>query len=391
MPRRNSKPKDWPIVVKHGSAEAKIYRHAKNGGECYIVAHYEGSVRKQKWLSDLGIARTEANEIVARIANEQIAVLQLTGADRDSYVHAQQLLQALGMPLHAAIEEYVRARAILDRHPLLSAVEDFSKRHREKLPEITVTRLAYEISSWSSHRGQNKPRESEDCAGYDELQKEASHQANSDRIRSGPAAAQANRPAQGQRTEDRGVGRGLGNRGGGDRHQAEPREEGSAEDAVKGGGIVIRSSRRKLTGYRIQRVDGFRAREAPVNRGATRGSENKIGEIADQGGVAQDQRGSVGHRDIARAERAGGGGRERAGGNRGSLRVGVGAAQGQGAPARRAGNASAAEGQGFAAGCEHGVLPRKVAADVCVRVDRDGSAAVAAADRDTFSRQAIGA
>ena len=141
MPRKSAKPKAWPIVVKIGSAEAKIYRHEKHGGDRFILNYYEGSARKQKWFSDLGVARAEADAAVAKIATWQIAALQLTGADRESYVHAQLLLNPLGMPLHAAIEEYVKARNVLDQHPLLGAVEDFAKRHRAKLPEISVEDL----------------------------------------------------------------------------------------------------------------------------------------------------------------------------------------------------------------------------------------------------------
>lgn len=89
MPRKNTLPKRWPVSVKVGSAEAKIYRHEKGGGEYFILTHYEGGVRKQRWFADYEMSRTEADIVVAKIANGQIAALELTGADRDSYVHAQ--------------------------------------------------------------------------------------------------------------------------------------------------------------------------------------------------------------------------------------------------------------------------------------------------------------
>lgn len=141
MPRKSSTSRRWPVVVKVGSAEAKIYRHEKSGGEYFILTHYEGDRRKQRWFSDYEAARTEADIVVAKISRGQHAALELTGADRDSYVHAQLMLKPLGMPLHAAIEEYLAAKNTLGSLPLLHAAEEYVRRHKEKLPEILVPDL----------------------------------------------------------------------------------------------------------------------------------------------------------------------------------------------------------------------------------------------------------
>ncbi len=144
MPRRSTPPARWPLVLKSGSAEVKIYRHRKGLCDRFILAHYEGARRKQIWFSDLAAAKLEADAVLARITNGQIAALQLTGADKESYLFAERLLAPSGIPLHAAIEEYVKARTLLGTTPLISAVEDFNRRHREKLPEIGVEKLVAE-------------------------------------------------------------------------------------------------------------------------------------------------------------------------------------------------------------------------------------------------------
>jgi len=64
--------------------------------------------RESRTTSEKAKARAEA--IATSINNGQIAALTLTGADRDSYIHAQQLLAPLGIPLHAAVEELVKTR-----------------------------------------------------------------------------------------------------------------------------------------------------------------------------------------------------------------------------------------------------------------------------------------
>jgi Site-specific recombinase XerD len=141
MPRKSSTSRRWPVVVKVGSAEAKIYRHEKKGGEYFILTHYEGGTRKQRWFADYEAARTEADIVVAKISRGQVAALELTGADRDSYVHAQLLLKPMGIPLHAAIEEFLAAKKVLGPLPLLHAAEEYVRRHKEKLPEILVPDL----------------------------------------------------------------------------------------------------------------------------------------------------------------------------------------------------------------------------------------------------------
>jgi integrase len=54
-----------------------------------------------------------ADEIARAIHNGQSDVLTLSGADRDQYRHARLLLDPLGIPLVAAVEEYAAVRALL--------------------------------------------------------------------------------------------------------------------------------------------------------------------------------------------------------------------------------------------------------------------------------------
>jgi hypothetical protein len=64
--------------------------------------------------------------------------LELTGADRDSYVAAQTKLAPLGIPLHDAVTDYAAAMNLLGGQPLLGAVRFYLKHHRDRVPEKRV-------------------------------------------------------------------------------------------------------------------------------------------------------------------------------------------------------------------------------------------------------------
>ena len=79
-------------------------------------------------------------------------VLRLTNSDRDSYIHAIGLLRPLGVPLHAAIEEYVAARQHLDGAPLLPTLKEHALRRRAVTPR-SVRAIVDEILAEKQHDG----------------------------------------------------------------------------------------------------------------------------------------------------------------------------------------------------------------------------------------------
>jgi len=95
--------------------------------------------RESRTTSEKAKARAEA--IATSINNGQIAALTLTGADRDSYIHAQQLLAPLGILLHAAVEELVKTREIIGQHSLLELAKDFQRRNLRPLKKADLPKL----------------------------------------------------------------------------------------------------------------------------------------------------------------------------------------------------------------------------------------------------------
>jgi len=145
-----------PIKVKVGNTVVKIYRdsYKKNSSnyERYSIAYYLDGKRKIETRSTESEARTRAHELATQIARGQVNVLSLTNSDRDSYIAALNLLQPLGVPLHAAIEEYVAARQHLHGESLLSAVKEHAARQHHVI-EKKVSEVVSEFISSKERDG----------------------------------------------------------------------------------------------------------------------------------------------------------------------------------------------------------------------------------------------
>jgi integrase len=132
------------MQIKAGSVTVNIYRGKSRGYDLFTVVHYQNGQRKRKAFGSLADAKAHADDVAAQISCGQIDVLNLTSADRQSYVNALNLLRPLGMPLHSAIEEYVAARGQLDNESVLSAVKEHVNRRR-RVVEKAVSEIVREM------------------------------------------------------------------------------------------------------------------------------------------------------------------------------------------------------------------------------------------------------
>ena len=131
----------FPILVRRGSAVVTVRSYDNHGSQHFLITWSAVGKRKRESRATLDAARTRAEEIATSIANGTTAALALTGADRDSYVHAQQLLAPLAIPLHAAIEEFIQARKIAGEHSLIEIARDFQRRNLRPLKTATIEKL----------------------------------------------------------------------------------------------------------------------------------------------------------------------------------------------------------------------------------------------------------
>jgi integrase len=151
----------WPLIVKERGVEVKIYRtkyRKKNRGaksrqyQLHTLAYYIGKERRRETFADLSKAKARAGEVIISMLQGRLPVLQLTSADSESYSRAIQLLRPLGLPLHAAVEEYVAARSKLDGESLASAVSEHLARKRN-IPQRSVSEIVDEMLAAKKHDG----------------------------------------------------------------------------------------------------------------------------------------------------------------------------------------------------------------------------------------------
>src|SRR5438105_15006375 len=122
-----------PIIIKVGSAAVKIYQGEICQGkyDAFTVAYYLNGKRHRDVFGKLADARARASEVATQIARGDANMLTLSSADRESYLTAKERLRPFGIPLHAAVEEYVTAREQLNGDGLMPVVRDFNARRRQ--------------------------------------------------------------------------------------------------------------------------------------------------------------------------------------------------------------------------------------------------------------------
>jgi integrase len=117
-------------IVRAGNTRIKVYKGKSGKYDLFTVVHYRNGKRIRENFRNERNATSRAQEIATAIEKGRVEVLQLTNSDRESYVAAMRALQPLGIPLHAAIEEFVAVRKQLAGDSLLTAVKEHLARKR---------------------------------------------------------------------------------------------------------------------------------------------------------------------------------------------------------------------------------------------------------------------
>jgi len=133
-----------PLLVRVGNTTVKIYRRDVKGYGHFTVAYYHNGARNREVFGKEANARRRALEVATEIESGRRHRLNLSGADGESYLAAVSVLQPLGVPLHAAVEEYVAAQRVLGDESVLSAAKEAARRRQaiiEKPIRDVVTEL----------------------------------------------------------------------------------------------------------------------------------------------------------------------------------------------------------------------------------------------------------
>jgi len=143
----------FPIGVKRGSSEVKIYRDRKPEGTYYRVVYYLGSKRHRLNFSDLQEATQEAEAKASQLSRGDMDAVQLSGKDRLEYGRAKDAVKDFALPLDAVAIEYSEARKLLDGVPLLDAARFYARHHGKGMKRKSVAVAVDEMIDAKTRKG----------------------------------------------------------------------------------------------------------------------------------------------------------------------------------------------------------------------------------------------
>jgi integrase len=151
----------FPIVVKRGSSEVKIYRDRKSQGMYYRVVYYtkttvagkEVSKRHRLNFSDLQEATNEAEAKASWLSRLDGDALQFSGRDRHIYARALDEVKEFDVPLDTVASEYADARKVLDGVPLIDAVRFYARHHGKGIKRKSVALAVDEMIERKTTKG----------------------------------------------------------------------------------------------------------------------------------------------------------------------------------------------------------------------------------------------
>lgn len=144
--RSKGKKKQGPVAsVKSGSAAVPIYRTESKGRVRFTVSFYRDGRRMRKMFNTLDDAKKEALFVAQRIQSGMQHVTDLKPHERDSFKAAETLLEKLGIPLYAAVEDYVRARTLAGTESLSVMATEYGKMFGNIVRRATVPEVVAEL------------------------------------------------------------------------------------------------------------------------------------------------------------------------------------------------------------------------------------------------------
>ena len=143
--------------VKFGSAVVSVYRSASGRRVRFTISYHRNGKRMRQIFPSMESAKKEAQLVAQRIQAGMQHITDMTPNDRDAFVTAKQMLAALGIPLVAAVEDYVRSRKIAGTESLSAMATDYSQHfgkvtRRATVPEVVEHLLTSKAQDGASDR-----------------------------------------------------------------------------------------------------------------------------------------------------------------------------------------------------------------------------------------------
>jgi integrase len=130
------------FAAKVGSVTVPVYG-LSSGRWC--ISYYQDGKRRRETRTTRDDAAKRAQEVATAIHSQTASGITLTGADRDSYGRALELVKPFGVTLHDAVDAYAKARGRLGNASLHEVVEFYLRHNPKDLPAKTVREVADEL------------------------------------------------------------------------------------------------------------------------------------------------------------------------------------------------------------------------------------------------------
>jgi hypothetical protein len=155
--RSGGSKKQGPFLkVKSGSAAVPVYRTETNGRVRYTLSFYREGRRERKVFTDLEEARKEALFVAQRIQAGMQHVTDLKPHERDSFKAAEAMLGDSGIPLVAAVEDYLRARALAGTESLAAMAEEYGRVFKKVVRHSSSAEVLNEMLKQREEDGASK-------------------------------------------------------------------------------------------------------------------------------------------------------------------------------------------------------------------------------------------
>jgi integrase len=122
-----------------------IYRGTVRGQARFTIAFYRDGRRQRLTFGCLNAAKDEARTAALNIQRGMSCDNDMRPQDREAFKAAQAMLADLGVPLVAAVDEYVKCRRRLGEVSLISSVEEHVRRTRSFTVGIKVGQVVDEF------------------------------------------------------------------------------------------------------------------------------------------------------------------------------------------------------------------------------------------------------
>lgn len=155
--RSSGKKRQGPFhKVKAGSAVEPIYQTESQGRIRYTLSFYRDGRRERKSFSSLEDAKKEALFVAQRIQVGMQHVTDLKPHERDSFKAAEVMLEKFGIPLVAAVEDYLRARDLAGTESLASMAAEYSQHFKKVVRKVTIPEIVAEMLLHREQDGASK-------------------------------------------------------------------------------------------------------------------------------------------------------------------------------------------------------------------------------------------